>query len=91
MRDTISEEIGKNKHPTRGGLSNQTGLSSGCPRAAHGPKLKIPLSRSCVSRAIEYRCKFRRRRPSGLGALGFRKCWHCMDARTDARTFDWIY
>ena len=62
----------------------------GWPRAAHGPTYKIPLHRGCVPRPVEYTCqiKFRRRRPSGLGALGFRKCCH----RTDGgRPFDRFY
>jgi len=32
------------------------------------------------------RAKCHRRRPSGLGALGFRKCWHRRGGRTDERT-----
>jgi len=51
-----------NKHPARGG-----GYLS---RVARGPKFKIPLSRSFVP--IENtRAKYHRRRPNGIGALGF--------------------
>jgi len=36
--------------------------------------------------------KFHRRRPSGLVALGFWKCWHRTDGRTDGRlNFDRFY
>ena len=63
-----------------------TGLSSGWPRVAQGPKFRILPPRRCVLRPIEYtRQFFYRTRPSvsGLGALRFWKCWHYTDRRTD--------
>jgi len=56
-------------------LAWMTGLSSGWPDAAQGPKFKnFASSKLCP----QTHAKFRRRRPSNLVALGFWKCWHRM-------------
>jgi len=59
-----AEITNNNKHPGRGGSS----LPRPC--AAQRPNFKIPLPRNFATRPTEYtHAKFKRPRPSGLGAL----------------------
>jgi len=59
------------RHEARNILLTSTPVGGSLPPSA-GAKFKILLCRSFVPWPIEYICQFHRRRPTGLGNLGFK-------------------